>query len=410
MKNRSTFSLIFWVCSSRIKNNQVPVYARITVNGKRANISIQRRVNSTDWDAARGIMRGTRQESKLLNKYLDQVRSKIYTAYEDLLSENKMVTAQAIKNRYLGADKFYRSLQELFEYHNEISRHSISAHTLRHYKVTQGYLQKFLRAKFNLEDFRLIYLNFSFIKDFEFFIKSYQPTDHQRKMGHNTAMKHLQRLRKMVTMAYHHEWIPKDPFVRFKSSYVKKRREFLTREELQSIEDFQSSINRLNIVKDIFLFSCYTGLSYIDITKLTMDNIGMDFDGNQWIETERQKTKTALKIPLLNQARDILKRYQGHPKTVHSKTLLPRYSNQKLNSYLKEIADFCGIKKHLTFHIARHTFATTITLTNGVPIETVSKLLGHTKLATTQIYARVVDKKVKDDMAMLNAKLNNSSD
>ena len=410
MKNRSTFSLIFWVCSSRIKNNQVPVYARITVNGKRANISIQRRVNSTDWDAARGIMRGTRQESKLLNKYLDQVRSKIYTAYEDLLSENKMVTAQAIKNRYLGADKFYRSLQELFEYHNEISRHSISAHTLRHYKVTQGYLQKFLRAKFNLEDFRLIYLNFSFIKDFEFFIKSYQPTDHQRKMGHNTAMKHLQRLRKMVTMAYHHEWIPKDPFVRFKSSYVKKRREFLTREELQSIEDFQSSINRLNIVKDIFLFSCYTGLSYIDITKLTMDNIGMDFDGNQWIETERQKTKTALKIPLLNQAKDILKRYQGHPKTVHSKTLLPRYSNQKLNSYLKEIADFCGIKKHLTFHIARHTFATTITLTNGVPIETVSKLLGHTKLATTQIYARVVDKKVKDDMAMLNAKLNNSSD
>ena len=410
MKNRSTFSLIFWVCSSRIKNNQVPVYARITVNGKRANISIQRRVNSTDWDAARGIMRGTRQESKLLNKYLDQVRSKIYTAYEDLLSENKMVTAQAIKNRYLGEDKFYRSLQELFEYHNEISRHSISAHTLRHYKVTQGYLQKFLRAKFNLEDFRLIDLNFSFIKDFEFFIKSYQPTDHQRKMGHNTAMKHLQRLRKMVTMAYHHEWIPKDPFVRFKSSYVKKRREFLTREELQSIEDFQSSINRLNIVKDIFLFSCYTGLSYIDITKLTMDNIGMDFDGNQWIETERQKTKTALKIPLLNQARDILKRYQDHPKTVHSKTLLPRYSNQKLNSYLKEIADFCGIKKHLTFHIARHTFATTITLTNGVPIETVSKLLGHTKLATTQIYARVVDKKVKDDMAMLNAKLNNSSD
>ncbi|MEO2073112.1 MAG: site-specific integrase [Zunongwangia sp.] len=410
MKNRSTFSLIFWVCSSRIKNNQVPIYARITVNGKRANISIQRRVNSTDWDAARGIMKGTRQESKLLNKYLDQVRSKIYTAYEDLLSENKMVTAQAIKNRYLGEDKFYRSLQELFEYHNEISRHSISAHTLRHYKVTQGYLQKFLRAKFNLEDFRLIDLNFSFIKDFEFFIKSYQPTDHQRKMGHNTAMKHLQRLRKMVTMAYHHEWIPKDPFVRFKSSYVKKRREFLTREELHSIEDFQSSINRLNIVKDIFLFSCYTGLSYIDITKLTMDNIGMDFDGNQWIETERQKTKTALKIPLLNQAKDILKRYQDHPKTVHSKTLLPRYSNQKLNSYLKEIADFCGIKKHLTFHIARHTFATTITLTNGVPIETVSKLLGHTKLATTQIYARVVDKKVKDDMAMLNAKLNHSSD
>ena len=163
MKNRLTFSLNFWIYSSRAKNDKVPIYARITVNGGRANFSLKRRIAENDWDAARGIMRGTRQESKLLNKYLDQVRSKIYTAYEDLLSENKMVTAQAIKNRYLGADKFYRSLQELFEYHNEISRHSISAHTLRHNKVTQGYLQKFLRAKFNLEDFRLIDLNFSFI-------------------------------------------------------------------------------------------------------------------------------------------------------------------------------------------------------------------------------------------------------
>lgn len=222
-------------------------------------------------------------------------------------------------------------------------------------------------------------------------------------------MKHLQRLRKMGTMAYHHEWIPKDPFVRFKSTFQNKRREFLTKDKLKAIEDFQPSIDRLAVVKDIFLFSCYTGLSYIDITKQTMYNIRMDFDGNQWIETERQKTKVDLKIPLLNQSRNILKRYQYHPKTLHSKKLLPRYSNQKLNSYLKEVVDFCGIKKHLTFHVARHTFATTITLTNGVPIETVSKLLGHTKLSTTQIYARVVDNKVKEDMAILNEKLNSFS-
>jgi len=408
MKNRSTFSLIFWIYSSRSKNNKVPIYARITVDGNRANFSLKRRIPAENWEASRGMMKGKRQESKLVNKYLDQVRSNIYLAYEELLSEHKMITAQAIKNRYLGKDVFYRSLKDLFEYHNEISKQSLSSRTLKHYKVTQRYLYKFLSAKFSLNDYRLIDLNYTFIKDFEFFIKSYQPQDHQRKMSHNTAVKHLQRLRKMVTMAYHHEWIPKDPFVRFKSSFIKKRREFLTKEELDSIENFQSSINRLNIVKDIFLFSCYTGLSYIDITKLSIDNIGMDFDGNQWIETERQKTKTALKIPLLNQARNILKSYQNHPKTAHSKTLLPHYSNQKLNSYLKEISDFCGIKKNLTFHVARHTFATTVTLTNGVPIETVSKLLGHTKLATTQIYARVIDNKVKDDMSILNNKLNNN--
>jgi len=409
MRNRSTFSLIFWISTSRIKNDQVPIYARITVDGSRANFSLKRRILLNEWDSNRGMAKGTRQEAKLLNKYLDQVRSKIYGAYEDLLSEDKMITASAIKKRYFGDDKVQRSLNDLFVYHNELSEHSLSKHTLRHYKVTQGYLTKFIIEKFNQDDYRLIDLNFPFIKDFEFFLKSYQPVDHQRKMSHNTAMKHLQRLRKMVTMAYHHEWIPRDPFVRFKSTFQNKRREFLTQEELESIENFQSSINRLIVVKDIFLFSCYTGLSYIDITKLTMDHVKMDFDGNQWIETERQKTKVALKIPLLNQSRIILKKYQNHPKTVSDQKLLPHYSNQKLNSYLKEIADFCGITKRLTFHVARHTFATTITLTNGVPIETVSKLLGHTKLTTTQIYARVVDKKVKEDMALLNTKLNTSS-
>lgn len=407
MKTRSTFSLIFWVNSSRIKNDEVPIYARITVDGKRANFSLQRRIKLSDWDPERGIVKGTRQQSKLMNKYLEQVRSKVYQSYEDLFSENKFLTAQTIKSRFLGADKLFKTLKELFDYHNEVSRQSLSSHTIRHYKVTQGYLTKFINEKHKTDDVRLIDLNYSFIIDFEFFIKSYQPQDHQRKMGHNTAMKHLQRLRKMVTMAYHHEWIPKDPFIRFKTSFEKNRREYLTKEELQSIEDFNTSLDRLSIVKDLFLFSCYSGLSYIDITKLTMENIGFDLDGNQWINTIRQKTKISLKIPLLNQVKLLLKKYQGHPRTTISGTLMPHYSNQKINSYLKEIADLCGIKKNLTFHVARHTFATTITLTNGVPIETVSKLLGHTKLATTQIYARVIDKKANEDMTLLNEKLEN---
>lgn len=405
MKTRSTFSLLFWVNTSRIKNDQVPVYARITVNGKRTNISLQRRLPVSNWDSNRGMAKGTKQSSKLLNKYLEQVRAKIYESYEDLLSEDKLVTSQSIKSKFLGEDESNKTLLELFEYHNEVSQEKLNNHTLRHYKVTQGYLIKFLNEKLKTTDMSLQSLNYSFIVDFEHFIKSYKPKDHQKKMSHNTAMKHLQRLRKMVTMAYHLEWIIKDPFVRFKSSFENKRREFLTENELNLLEQFNSSTERLNIIKDLFLFSCYTGISYVDINSLTADNIILGIDGNHWINTKRKKTNSFLAIPLLNQAKNLIKKYDGHQRTIISNTLFPCFSNQKINCYLKEIAELSGIKKNLTFHMARHTFATTVTLSNGVPIETVSKLLGHTKIATTQIYARVINKKVSEDMNKLSEKL-----
>ena len=405
MRTRLTFSLNFWINGCRAENEEAIIYARITVNGKRANISLKRKVPVESWDSSKGLVRGSKPFAKSLNKYLDQIRSLIYQSYEDLLNEGNLITASAIKNKFLGEDKRNNTLSELFEYHNSISVTSLSPHTIRHYKVTQRYLQKFLVDKYKTDDIYLTKLDYAFIKNFEFFLKSYVPKDHQKKMGHNTAMKHLQRLRKMLTMAYHHEWIDKDPFIRFKSSYVKNRREFLAQYELEQLEDFSSSLERLDIVKDMFLFACYTGLSYIDVAKLNIDNIETDLDGQQWIKTKRQKTSIELRIPLLNKARRILLKYQDHPRVSGRNRLLPTISNQKTNSYLKEISDFCGIKKNLTFHVARHTFATTVTLTNGVPIETVSKLLGHTKLATTQIYARVIDQKVKQDMERLELKI-----
>ena len=405
MRTRLTFSLNFWINGCRAENEEAIIYARITVNGKRANISLKRKVPVESWDSSKGLVCGSKPFAKSLNKYLDQIRSLIYQSYEDLLNEGNLITASAIKNKFLGEDKRNNTLSELFEYHNSISVTSLSSHTIRHYKVTQRYLQKFLVDKYKTDDIYLTKLDYAFIKNFEFFLKSYEPKDHQKKMGHNTAMKHLQRLRKMLTMAYHHEWIDKDPFIRFKSSYVKNRREFLAQYELEQLEDFSSSLERLDIVKDIFLFACYTGLSYIDVAKLNKDNIETDLDGQQWIKAMRQKTSVELRIPLLNKARRILLKYQDHPRVSGRNRLLPTLSNQKTNSYLKEISDFCGINKNLTFHVARHTFATTVTLTNGVPIETVSKLLGHTKLATTQIYARVIDQKVKQDMERLELKI-----
>lgn len=409
MRTRSTFSLLFWVNTSRLNNNQVPVYARVTVNGKRVNISLKRKVILSEWDSAKSKLKGSNQEAKLFNRFLEQVRSQIYLAYEQLLSENKLINAQAIKARYLGEDEQHRSLLELFEYHNTTMSKNLHKDKMRHYKTTQNYLKSFLSKKIKTDNIYLSNLDYSFIVDFEYYLKAHEPTDHQRKISNNTAMKHLQRLRKMLTMAYHLEWIDRDPFVRFKSSFEKREREFLSESELLKLENFHSPVNRLNIVKDLFVFSCYTGISYIDLNNLTRDNIVKGIDGNDWLITKRQKTKTNVKIPLLDKALELVFKYENHPRVVANNGILPRLSNQRINAYLKEIADLCKIKKNLTFHIARHTFATTVTLSNGVPIETVSKLLGHTKIATTQIYARVIERKVSEDINALKIKMINKN-
>lgn len=406
MRTQSTFSILFWINTSRVKDEEAMVYARVTVNRKRVNISLKRKVNISDWDSTSGKVKGNNQQAKLFNKYLQQVRNKIYEAYEELVMEKKLITAQAIKSRFLGEDGQHKSMIELFEYHNEIMEKQLHKDTMKHYRTTQKYLKMFISEKHKTNDVFLDALNYAFIVDFEHFLKAYQPNDHQRKISNNTAMKHLQRLRKMVTMAYHLEWITKDPFVRFKSSFEKKEREFLSELELKNLEEFHSGVERINVVKDLFVFSCYTGISFIDMNKLSRDNIVKGIDGNDWIITKRQKTKTPVKIPLLDKAKELIYKYENHPRVISSNSLFPILSNQKINSYLKEIANLCSIKKNLTFHMARHTFATTITLSNGVPIETVSKLLGHTKIATTQIYARVIERKVSEDMDILKQKLN----
>ena len=171
------------------------------------------------------------------------------------------------------------------------------------------------------------------------------------------------------------------------------------------MRDKELKIVRLQWVKDLFIFSCYTGLAYIDVMQLTPSNIAIGIDGKQWLATNRQKTSNPVRVPLLPKALEVIDKYKGHPKALHDGTLFPTISNQKLNGYLKEIADLCGVEKDLTFHIARHTFATTVTLTNGVPIESVSKMLGHTKISTTQVYAKVIEKKLGEDMDMLRDKL-----
>lgn len=401
MQSQTNFNLLFWVNASRAKNNQVSVYARITVNGKRANISLKRKVIISEWNSSKGMAKGNKQESRLLNRFLDNVKNRIYEAHQELVKEKAFICSQSIKARFLGEDNEEYSLLTLIDYHNTQMSESLTYGTLKNYFTTQKYIKLFLTKKRKTQDVYLSQLTFRFLVDFEKFLRLYVPEDHQKKMENNTVMKHIQRLRKMVTLSYKMEWIDKDPFIKFKPTYIKNEREFLRDDELQNIIEKEFEIERLSLVKDLFLFSCYTGLSYIDVMNLNEDNIAIGIDGGRWIITNRQKTHNKVKIPLLPIAKELINKYEGHIKTKKTKTLFPNISNQKLNSYLKEIADLCSIKKNLTFHIARHTFATTITLSNGVPIETVSKLLGHTKIATTQIYAKVIETKVSEDMQKL---------
>ena len=401
MKTTTTFSILFWADFSRIKENQASIYARITVNGKRATISLKRKVPISDWDAHKGRSRGTNQNTRILNNYLEEVNSGLFKCYQDLKLERKLVTSQAIKARYLGEDEESHSVIDIIKYHNEDMQGKLKWGTQKNYYTTQKYITDFLLKTYRTSDKYLKELDYNFIIKFEKYLRAHMPADHQKPMGNNTVMKHIERFRKLINLASKLGWLERDPFVNFKSQFIKTERGFLSLQELRAIEEKQFTIERLQMVKDLFVFSCYTSLSYIDAINLTEDNINIGIDGELWIHYKREKTTKSIRIPLLPQALEIIEKYKTNRKPKFHEYLFPTISNQKLNAYLKEIADLCQIKKNLTFHIARHTFATTVTLSNGMPIETVSKMLGHSRISTTQIYAKVIERKVSDDMKKL---------
>lgn len=405
MKNVNTFGIQFVIRKHRIKDGEAPIYARITVNTNRCEISVKRRIHTDNWNNGKGMAKGKNPEISKLNSYLEQVRSQLTNYYQELVINKQALTADAIKNKFLGVEVSEQTLMGLIKYHNDRMDENLEWGTQKNYFTTEKYISEFLNDKLIKKDIPLSELNYRFINDFEYFLRKHQPTDHQKPMGNNTIMKHIERLRKMINLSVKMEWLEKDPFTAHKAKFIKVQRGYLSQEELELIEQKEFSIERLQQVKDLFVFSCYTGLAYIDAISLKSADIRKGIDGGEWIFTARQKTDVPVQVPLLSKASKIIIKYKDHPKTKLSGTVFPVISNQKLNSYLKEIADLCGINKNLTFHLARHTFATTVTLTNGVPIESVSKMLGHSDIRTTQIYAKVVEMKISEDMTKLQNKL-----
>lgn len=407
MKSNQTFTILFWLYKSKIRNGKAPIYCRITVNGKRAQFSVKRSVCPTKWVSVAGTTNGKTPELKTINSYLNMVKGEIHKHYNRLLASEEFITADILKNSYLGKTEKERTLIETYLYHNQKMEERIGIDvvksTLVKYKTVLYKLRTFLYKKRNVKDIHLKELNHKFVVDFENYLKV------DCGVSHNTCMKYIRDLKKVINMAVDNEWLDKNPFSRFKCSYKKVVREILTEKELQLLSEKEFSIQRLEEVRDIFLFCCYTGYAFVDVEKLSQNDVAIGIDGGKWIFTNRKKTGTSSNVPLLPPAQEIIEKYINHPTCISKSKLLPVKSNQKMNAYLKEVADLCGINKKLTMHIARHTFATTITLSNGVPIETVSKLLGHTKLATTQIYAKVLENKVSADMSILKRKFSNTA-
>ena len=401
MRNNSTLTVLIFTRDITYNPEKLTIYARITVDGRRAEISLKRYTSVNVWDVSKGRVIGTTQKARMLNSYLDEVYVQIMEAHKQLLQEGKLITAQAIKARYLGQDDQHKTLKELVAYHNTNMDSVLKYGTMKNYYSTERYLHKFIKDKFKTPDVYLKQLNYRFIIDFEQYLLNYHPEKARRTCSNNGAMKHLERLMKMTNLAVKLEWLEKDPFHQFKLNFQKHNRSYLSERELELIEETTFKGLGYEKVRNVFLFSCYTGLSYIDVKELLQEQLLLGIDGNHWLHTKRAKTNEVVKIPLLLKAKNIIEKYADEMGKHPEGKLLPVLSNQKMNSYLKVITKACGIHKNITFHSARHTFATTVTLSNGVPIETVSKMLGHAKLTTTQIYARVLEKKVGEDMQNL---------
>lgn len=402
MKNTQKLSVGFGLVAKRAKNGEVPIYTKIYVDGKRLEMSTGYSVNPKFWNNVTGEFKSSHSEYNHYNTKLADIKSEIKREFLLMTAMGPIVTVQELKRKYLKIEDkpISKTLCEAFDYHNIkveqlVKAEKLSDETLLRYKITKNKIVAFMKATYHVSDKPLNELKYSFITDLEHYFLTNQ------KLHNNTTYKYIKNFKKVITMAVNNDWMPKNPFMQFKSQYHWKDREVLNQDEIDILINKTFSSERLNEVRDVFVFCCYTGFAYADIHKFERDSVMRGLDGEYWLSTHRQKSKIKESVPLLPKALEIIQKYQDSDYCITNNKLLPVKSNQKYNEYIQEIAALCGIKKHLTTHIARHTFATTITLSNGVPIETVSSMLGHKNIKTTQIYAKVVEQKVSDDMKKL---------
>jgi site-specific recombinase XerD len=401
-------STTFLLKTAKINSKgQMPIYLRITVDGKRFEISTNKYIEKAKWSTETKKIKGNSEEARSVNEYLNLLSSKVFETQKQLILENKEITFETLRNRITNKDENNKTIIGVFKLHNERMEKLVgieySYNTLKNFKTTLSHFEKYMISTYNISDIPVHKIDLAFINAFDFYLRA------NLQCNNNTTVKYVKSVGKIINICLENGWINKDPLANYKARLKEVKRDYLTELEISTILNKKFSIPRLELVRDIFIFSCFTGLAYIDVKQLIKEHISIGIDGNKWIYKNRQKTDTSSRIPLLPIAEMIIEKYADNPVCLNENRILPILSNQKMNAYLKEIADVCGIQKELTFHIARHTFATTVTLSNGVPIETVSKMLGHTNIKTTQHYAKILDHKISNDMAILKDKLSNFS-
>lgn len=405
MNLKQNFSILFHLNSAKQnKYGLCPIYIRITLDGKRAEISTGRQVDPDHWDQT--IERANTRciDHSTLNEFLDLTVAEIKKHYNILLTTKPHVTAEHIKKSLMGIKEQKMTFLKLFQQfldHLTVRLEIKDISPKRHgkFKMLYSKCQEYIKKKFNSQDIFLDEVKLNFLVGFEMYLR----TDYH--VAVNTSMKSAKDLKQVTKYGIIMEYLSSNPFEGFRSRYKKTKREYLTKDELDMITKKELNIPRLEEVRDCYVFSCYTGFAYVDVLSMTPDHITKGLDGETWIQKDRKKTNTTENVPLLPIALEILKKYQDHPYCVRNNKILPVNSNQRYNAYLKELADICGIKKRLTTHTARHTFATTVLLSNGVPIETTMELLGHKDIKTTLIYGKIVQQKVSQDMKVLKEKL-----
>ena len=347
-------------------------------------------VNPEIWNPV-GRADGKTKEAREINQALDNIRTDLKNHYNVLFEKYGYVTPEKLRNAYFGIDIQRNTLLSLFDVKVEQKKNlvgrTIRSTTLSKYLATKNRISDFIRHQYNKDDIPIKEVNFQFVSDYEVYLKS------SCNCGHNSCMKHLRYLKQIITNALKNRFITIDPFDDYKLGYKSVEKEYLLESEVKKLLSKEFPLKRLEEVRDIFVFQCFTGIAYIDAANLTADNIIKGENGENWIRLYRQKSSIQANIPLLEIPRIILDKYKG----LDNGKLLPMHTNQKMNAYLKEIADLCGIRKRLTTHCGRHTYAT-IMLTKGVSIESVSKMLGHTNITTTQIYAKVLNQKVSSEV------------
>lgn len=401
---KSTFNVIYYIRRDKLKKDgSVPIFCRITISNEKVSFNIKASVSLDLWEASTGRAIGKSKESLAINKIIDSYTVLIREKYNEIFDRDGIVSAEGLKNCVLGISSSPNDvpiyLLEVYNQHNEEMAKLVgikySAAILQKYKCVYKKIQTFLKLKYNLSDIKLKDIKHSFLTDFETYLRV------EGNCQTNTIGRNMRLLKKIINIAKNNGWIIADPYANYKIHFEKVDRGYLTEQEIKAIIEKNLPIGRIGKVRDIFIFSCFTGLSYADIYELTYDDIKPHFDDNLWIMKKRVKTNTDITVPLMDIPLSIIEKYRGKQK---NNKVLPAMCNQKMNSYLKEIADLCGIEKNLTYHMSRHTFATTF-LSLGIPIESVSKMLGHTKIQTTQIYARITNNKIANEMNAISDKL-----